>query len=343
MSEQSPKPLPTPLAMSAAPLHATPSPVPVRPRSPSPVTPSRTTRPHPHFGFPAPKILLKVNDLAHAGALVFFSTTNPVNVLSDSVTQVLQTLYEPEKSDDLVPPTRSVTLVLRSMEGVAYTTGIDIDQDHKEIHFSLDYIAQISKNRQREEITGVLVHETVHCYQWNGLGTAPGGLIEGIADFVRLRVGLEPPHWKKVRGGDWDAGYQHTGYFLDWLERQFGEGSVRRINQSLRSSKYDEEMFWKTLFGQDIKELWEEYTSTIRTGSAGKDQEGELSAEDTITNLKSKGDSGTSPIEMVSVGNDTSNPWKGETLGKESIEETSAVDDESDGVLVEQQSEVNED
>jgi hypothetical protein len=28
---------------------------------------------------------------------------------------------------------------------------------------------------------GVLVHEIVHCYQYDAKGTCPGGLIEGIA------------------------------------------------------------------------------------------------------------------------------------------------------------------
>ena len=47
--------------------------------------------------------------------------------------------------------------------------------------------------------------DKVHCWQYNGKQTCPGGLIEGIADFVRLRDGLSPPHWEK--GGEhWDEG-----------------------------------------------------------------------------------------------------------------------------------------
>lgn len=64
------------------------------------------------------------------------------------------------------------------MPGVAYTTGTG--EGLKEVHFSLDYIAQ-SKNRARNEILGVLVHEVVHCYQHDGRGSCPGGLIEGVA------------------------------------------------------------------------------------------------------------------------------------------------------------------
>ena len=149
------------------------------------------------------------------------------------------------------------------MAGVAYTEGIDLDNDHKEIHFSLDYIAHIATSRRQHEIMGVLVHEMVHCWQWNALGTAPGGLIEGIADFVRLRAGLSPPHWKKEAGGDWDAGYQHTGYFLDWIERTAGDGSIRKINQGLKNQEYAEETFWTGMFGKQVGELWTEYTNSL--------------------------------------------------------------------------------
>ena len=63
------------------------------------------------------------------------------------------------------------------MDGVAVTFG---SESEKVIHFSLDYIKR-SKNRAHDEILGVLVHEVVHCYQFDAKGTCPGGLIEGIA------------------------------------------------------------------------------------------------------------------------------------------------------------------
>lgn len=63
------------------------------------------------------------------------------------------------------------------MSGVAHTTG---SHTSKEIHFSLGYIVK-SRQRAKHEIIGVLTHEVVHCYQYNGKGAAPGGLIEGIA------------------------------------------------------------------------------------------------------------------------------------------------------------------
>lgn len=117
------------------------------------------------------------------------------------------------------------------------------------------------------EIHGVLVHELVHCFQHNGRGTCPGGLIEGIADWVRLRANLGPSHWKREQIPDrWDQGYEKTAYFLDWLEDRFGEGTVRKINDTLRVEKYKKGDFWEALFGSDIDDLWRDYVRHVKKG-----------------------------------------------------------------------------
>ncbi|KAI4133592.1 MAG: hypothetical protein LQ338_000104 [Usnochroma carphineum] len=226
---------------------------------------SAPIRPHPKPEYPTCKLRIKCHDLNHRGAEIFFSSNIVWRDLSAAVTIVLSTLYEP-RSQSVIPPVRSVTLILGVMEGIAYTTGSELDDDHKELHFSLNYISELATkptSRQRDEIQGVLVHEMVHCWQWNAYGTAPGGLIEGIADFVRLKAGLSPPHWKKERGETWDQGYQHTGYFLDWIETEYGDGSTRRVNEALMNKRYDEEAFWNSLFGKGVQELWSEYCKTL--------------------------------------------------------------------------------
>jgi len=103
----------------------------------------------------------------------------------------------------------------------------------------------------------------VHCWQWAAKGTCPGGLIEGIADFVRLKSDFVPPHWKQECNGDWDAGYQHTGYFLDYLENRFGEGTVVKINERLRDREYKEDAFWDHCCGKKVHSLWEEYGKSL--------------------------------------------------------------------------------
>lgn len=214
--------------------------------------------------FALPKIRLEVRDLCHPGSNDFLSSVSPGTSMEFAVRRVLDLLYlDPKCPTTTVPGTRSVTLILRSMGGVAYTTSMDLDDDHKEIHFNIDYINGIDKSRKADEILGVLVHEMVHCYQHNAFGTCPMGLIEGIADWVRLNCNLSPPHWKKETSGKWDAGYQHTGYFLDYLERRYGNGTISRMNEKLRTNKYEEKAFWTGLFGQLVEQLWADYQESV--------------------------------------------------------------------------------
>jgi hypothetical protein len=224
---------------------------------------AETVRPIRKHKFSEPKLRVHLNDLSHPGSEAFLSRIQASSDFSQQVQNVLNILYTPE---DPHPDTRSITLVLRDCGGgVAYTTGIELDDDHKEIHFDLNYILNPKAHPQtREELLGVICHELVHCFQWNGQNAAPGGLIEGIADWVRLRAGLAARHWKREAEGEWDEGYQHTGYFLEYLERRFGEGTVRKINAKLREGKYEEKVFWKELFeGTTVGELWKDYGKSL--------------------------------------------------------------------------------
>jgi hypothetical protein len=88
------------------------------PMAPTPAA-RRPTPPKPH---PKPLLRLEVRDLSEEGAGSFLSLLDCAHVLQEAVDGVLSLLYT---SDSKIPPTRSVTLVLRSMEGVAYTTGTE--------------------------------------------------------------------------------------------------------------------------------------------------------------------------------------------------------------------------
>jgi len=177
------------------------------------------------------------------------------------------------------------------MEGIAYTSG---SHTHKEIHFSLDYIynfvgksssgssddvtlkltsdsnhaqrttdEQEKNTRAKNEIYGIIVHEVVHCFQYDAKGTCPGGLIEGIADYVRLNAGYVPSHWRHTPGDKWDAGYEKTAYFLDWIETRSGPGAVRRLNASVKDT-YDVGIF-EDVTGSSVKELWDLYCKGFET------------------------------------------------------------------------------
>lgn len=209
-----------------------------------------------------PLLRLELRDLSSDGSRAFLRLVHASSALQSAVDTVLQHLYAGiDKS--CIPPTRSITLILRDMDGVAYTTGLDIDDDHKEIHLSTKYIEHISESRQKEEINGVLVHEMVHCWQYHGGNTAPGGLTEGVADWVRLKAGYAPPHWRRRGDCDWDAGYERTAYFLEWLEKEHGDDVVRKINQALRGCRYDAKKVWHDCCGHSIEKLWEGYRKSL--------------------------------------------------------------------------------
>ena len=217
-----------------------------------------------------PKLRLHLNDLTHEATNSFLTLIDCKTLIPNTIKQILKHLYVPYGREK-VPRIRSITLTLRDMGGVAYTTGIEIDDQHKEIHVSLAYLGSLCKDplRFRDEVLGVIQHEMVHCFQHNCEGTAPGGLVEGIADFVRLKAGRAPPHWKKEKdqlGDKWDEGYQKTAWFLEWLEDVRGAGTVSRMNEMMGRCKYEEDKFWPELFGMKISVLWKLYKATWKEG-----------------------------------------------------------------------------
>ncbi|XP_077217220.1 uncharacterized protein LOC143851621 [Tasmannia lanceolata] len=144
-----------------------------------------------------------------------------------------------------------VSIFIDSMDGVAYTS-------NNEIHVSANYIGGYSGD-VRNEITGVLYHEMTHIWQWFGNNQGPGGLIEGIADFVRLKAGFAPSHWVKAGEGDrWDHGYDVTARFLDYCNG-LRDGFVADLNGKLRTG-YSVD-FFAELLGKSVDQLWSDYKS----------------------------------------------------------------------------------
>jgi hypothetical protein len=211
-----------------------------------------------------PLLRLEVRDLSSGGAQAILSHVDLTTLLSTAVDECLDHLYPDAPADASGAPTPrsvlSVKLVLRAFPGVALTRGSDLGDEHKEIHLSTDYVSGLPAGRVRDEVVGVICHEMVHCWQWDGRGTCPGGLVEGIADYVRLRCGHSPPHWvRRWRECAWDDGYERTAYFLEWLECRFGPGTVVRVNARLQDCEYDEKSFWDSCCGSDIDTLWKQY------------------------------------------------------------------------------------
>ncbi|CAE6528133.1 unnamed protein product [Rhizoctonia solani] len=226
-----------------------PEPTPLVPRPP-PKTPEWISE-------VIPKLDLVIEDVLSPGAVLFLDLVQPATLLQDAVVGVLAELYDKNTVPNKV---KSLRLIIKETDGIAATSG---DEIRKTIVFNAKYIAKVGQ-RAKDEILGIVRHEVVHCFQHDAQGTAPPGLIEGVADFVRLRAGFAPPHWKRGDGGGhWDAGYERTAFFLDWLERTKGAGTVKRINMGLCGEEYREESFWKRVVEENVEDLWKMYKQSL--------------------------------------------------------------------------------
>ncbi|KAI4342031.1 hypothetical protein MLD38_026693 [Melastoma candidum] len=149
--------------------------------------------------------------------------------------------------------TTVVGIFIDDMDGVAYTS-------NDQIHFSARYIGGYTGDL-KTEFAGVMYHEMTHVWQWNGNGQTPGGLIEGIADFVRLKAGYAPSHWVKPGEGDrWDQGYDVTARFLDYCEGLM-QGFVAELNKKMRTG-YSADYF-NQLLGKSVDQLWADYKAAF--------------------------------------------------------------------------------
>ncbi|KAF7848305.1 hypothetical protein BT93_L2110 [Corymbia citriodora subsp. variegata] len=109
----------------------------------------------------------------------------------------------------------------------------------------------------RVEFSGILFHEMTHMWQRYGNGKAPCGLINGIADYIRLRAGLAPKEWvQRGSGSCWDEGYAVTAYFLDYCNG-IKNGFVAELNRLMKDDYSDE--FFPLVLGKTVDEFWIDY------------------------------------------------------------------------------------
>ncbi|KAJ3323658.1 hypothetical protein HDV06_001388 [Boothiomyces sp. JEL0866] len=185
----------------------------------------------------------------HGDLSIFeFTLTN----LKEIVESTLLDLYSDPK--DAPHYIKNINLYYEEMDGVAHCND---GKNGKEIHFSVGYISKFKDGNGLEaakrELKGVLKHEMVHALQYNGKGTLPHGLVEGIADYIRLKAKLDPPHWKKTKGGSWKDGYSTSAYFLEWIVETQPD-FVPELNLQLKKK------IWTDIdFSTNIDSLWERY------------------------------------------------------------------------------------
>lgn len=50
---------------------------------------------------------------------------------------------------------------------------------------------------------------------------------------------------------------------MDWMEQEFGQGTVMKINERLRDRSYNEALF-EDITGQPVQQLWKQYKDIVR-------------------------------------------------------------------------------
>ncbi|XP_048135043.1 uncharacterized protein LOC125315090 [Rhodamnia argentea] len=124
----------------------------------------------------------------------------------------------------------------------------------------------------KEEFAGVVYHEMTHVWQWTGNGMAPRGLINGIADYVRLKGGYASKGWPRMGSGSrWDDGYAVTASFLDYCNG-LKHGFVAELNALMKDSY--SETFFIQLLGKPVRELWRDYKLAYGTTRISSSEEG---------------------------------------------------------------------
>lgn len=152
---------------------------------------------------------------------------------------------------------RNVTLAFKHEDGLADTQGDTIT-------LSIPWISSWASRNDIPpatlEFEGVITHELVHVLQYDGNGTAAWWWIEGVADYVRLKLGLGAPHWGgRGEGGSYEEGYAVTGNWLDWIvERKAGRNLVRDVNARLMDREWKEEWV-EEVTGLSVQTLWNVY------------------------------------------------------------------------------------
>lgn len=171
-------------------------------------------------------------------------------ILKSASEFIWRTFRQPTDADR--KSVQQLILIVKPMIGLAYAT-------NNEIHFNADYIASYNGDL-KVMFTGVLYHEVAHVWQWFGNANASDGLIEGIADYVRLEAGYLAPHWAQPGGGDrWNQGYDVTARFLEYCN-SLKDGFVAELNARMRNSY--SVTFFKELLGKTVDQLWSDYKST---------------------------------------------------------------------------------
>jgi hypothetical protein len=202
-----------------------------------------------------PGIIFDNQDTTSKGQLFTNAVPSAAQLLWRAAHNTCRTLYRAESE---VKPIEEITLIVYDYAGIASTQGTTIRLSTNHLQETYDRGDDVAL-----EIAGVLHFTTSLVYQNNLNNTAPGWVVTGIADFVRLRAGYIDPA-ERAKGGAYDGPYsQTTAFFFDYLTTR-NPDIVYQLNQRLLpgASAWSDDAF-VTFMGSDLDTLWAEYQASF--------------------------------------------------------------------------------
>ncbi|KAI3448141.1 hypothetical protein Pfo_004806 [Paulownia fortunei] len=146
-----------------------------------------------------------------------------------------------------------LNVFVSDFDGFAYTNGdnINISGPALDKYF-------FPRNKSMFYFSSLMYHEMTHIFQWSGNRTAPGGLTEGIADYVMVKSNIynKEKYTKPGSGSRWDEGYGVTERFLEYCD-SLRKGFTVELNKKMRYAYSDN--YFVELLGKPVDQLWREY------------------------------------------------------------------------------------
>lgn len=140
-----------------------------------------------------------------------------------------------------------------------------IDPDYKGVAATDNGIVRINPDwlHKHPQDIDVVTHEVMHIVQAYPHGAGPGWITEGIADYVRYKLGVNNDEggWKLPEYNSKQSyrnAYRVTARFFLWLEKNYDKNLVKKLNADMRNKEYSPD-FWQKETGKTIDELWDAY------------------------------------------------------------------------------------
>jgi len=208
----------------------------------------------------APQVAIDNRTADGRGAVFDQTFPEPTKLVVETAKRVCAALY---KRPEQVPPSPPIVLVIEDFYGIG-----EIGITAPVIYIRLSSLRMESTaaagQSVRDDVTGALHYLLAIDYELDDENPAQVRWItEGIAAFVRYRAGYTPLS-ERAAGGSPSDDYKTTGFFFDWMDREYPE-SVYRLNQSLDPSDgvaWSEHVF-VDLTGHDLDTLWTHYQASL--------------------------------------------------------------------------------